>query len=64
MRPLFNDQLAMARRYANAVDSNALIVELDAVRHLEEAGEISESVARQLRQRVYALQAALEPSPS
>ena len=63
MRPLFNDQLAKARRYANAVDSNALIVELDAVRHLEEAGEISESVARQLRQRVYTLQAALDPTP-
>lgn len=56
----FKDQVAMARRYADAVDSNALIVELDAIRHLEEAGDVTEGVARQLRQRVYALQGALE----
>lgn len=62
MHPLFSEQLARARQYADAVDSNALIVELDTVRHMEEAGEVSELVARRLRQRVYALQGALEAS--
>lgn len=60
VRSGFIDQIAKARRYADAVDSNALIVELDSIRHLEESGEIAEGVARQLRQRVYALQGVLE----
>lgn len=45
---------------ANEVDANALIIELDCIRHMQESGEISEGVARQLRRRVYALQGALE----
>lgn len=60
MRPTFSEQITKARRYANAVDANALIIELDAIRHLEEAGDVSNAVARQLRQHVYALQQGIE----
>lgn len=60
MLATFSDQISKARRYANAVDSNALIIELDSVRHLEESGAISAGIAHQLRQRVYALQQGLE----
>lgn len=62
MRPTFSEQISKARRYATEVDSNALIIELDAIRHLQEAGDISEGVARQLRQHVYALQQGIEAS--
>lgn len=60
MRLTFSDQISKARRYADEVDANALIIELDCIRHMQESGEISESVAHQLRRRVYALQGALE----
>lgn len=60
MRPNFLEQFAKARRYADESDENALIVELDIIRHMSLDGEITDAVARELRSRVYAMQAALE----
>ena len=59
MRPLFGKQLLEAARYADEVDADALTIELDQIRRLQEDGAISESVAQQLRQRVYVLQITL-----
>ncbi|MCI8675617.1 MAG: hypothetical protein HFJ63_02740 [Atopobiaceae bacterium] len=60
MKANFLEQFVKARHYADEVDENALTVELEVIRHMSEAGEISDSVARELRSHVYALQASLE----
>lgn len=60
MKANFLEQFAKARHYADEVDENALTVELEVIRHMSEAGEIADSVARELRSHVYALQASLE----
>ena len=60
VEPTFGEQYDQARRYADEVDASALTTELDHIRHLQEQGEVSASIARQLRERVYALQASLE----
>lgn len=59
MRPMFGKQFIEASRYANAVDADALTTELDQIRHLQEHGEISLPVAKELRQKVYVLQMTL-----
>ncbi len=59
MEPLFGKQFAEAARYADEVDANALTIELDQIRHLQQKGDISDAVANELRQRVYALQMSL-----
>ena len=59
MRPLFGGQFAEAARYADEVDADALSIELDQIRHLQDHGEISLLVANELRQRVYVLQMSL-----
>ncbi len=46
--------------YADEVDADALSIELDQIRHLQEHGEIALPIANQLRQRVYVLQMSLE----
>ena len=46
--------------YADEVDADALSIELDQIRHLQEHGEITLPIANQLRQRVYVLQMSLE----
>ena len=56
MEPLFGKQFAEAARYADEVDADALTIELDQIRHLQDHGEISLPVANELRQRVYVLQ--------
>ena len=48
-----------AARYADEVDADALSIELDQIRHLQDHGEISLPVANELRQRVYVLQMSL-----
>lgn len=60
MQPLFAGQFAEAARYADEVDADALSIELDQIRRLQEHGEISLSIASELRQRVYVLQMSLE----
>ena len=60
MEGVFIDQFAKARNYANEADAAALSMELDSIRHLQEQGKISNDVARELRQRVYAMQLSLE----
>ncbi len=62
MRNTFPQQFAEAQRYAKEVDANALIIELDCIRQMQEEGAISNGVASQLRRRVNALQAALDGS--
>lgn len=59
MQPLFGGQFAEAARYADEVDADALSIELDQIRHLQDHGEISLPVANELRQRVYVLQMSL-----
>ena len=59
MEPLFGKQFAEAARYADEVDADALTIELDQIRHLQEHGEITLPVANELRQRVYVLQMSL-----
>ena len=59
MEPLFGKQLTEAARYADEVDADALSIELDQIRHLQEHGQITPAVARTLRQRVYVLQMSL-----
>ena len=59
MQPLFGGQFAEAARYADEVDADALSIELDQIRHLQDHGEISLPVANELRQRVYVLQLSL-----
>ncbi|MEC4174971.1 sodium:proton antiporter [Adlercreutzia sp. R7] len=59
MEPLFGKQFAEAARYADEVDADALSIELDQIRHLQEHGEISLPIANALRQRVYVLQMTL-----
>lgn len=60
MRSTLASQFEMVRRYADEADENALTIELDCIRHLQESGDISDDIARELRHRVYALQGALE----
>ena len=60
MKANFLEQFAKAHHYADEVDENALIIELEVIRRMREAGEMSEPVARELRGHVYALQASLE----
>lgn len=59
MEPLFGKQFAEAARYADEVDADALTIELDQIRHLQEHGEITLPIANELRQRVYVLQMSL-----
>lgn len=60
MRTTFGDQFRKARRFADEVDASALELELDHIRKLRQSGEISDSVARELRENVYVLQMALD----
>lgn len=60
MQPGFAAQMEKARRYADEADSNALVIELDIIRRMEAAGDISQNAARQLRREVHALQGAIE----
>lgn len=60
MQPLFGSQFTEAARYADEVDADALSIELDQIRHLQEHGEITLPIANELRQRVYVLQMSLE----
>ncbi|MBQ9068138.1 MAG: Na+/H+ antiporter [Eggerthellaceae bacterium] len=59
MRQTFKEQFAQARAYADEVDAGALAIELDEIRHLQEAGKISGEVARRLREDVYLFQMSL-----
>ena len=54
-----NETASEAARYADEVDADALSIELDQIRHLQDHGEISLPVANELRQRVYVLQMSL-----
>ena len=51
--------ITVSARYADEVDADALSIELDQIRHLQDHGEISLPVANELRQRVYVLQMSL-----
>lgn len=60
MHQTFASQFQQARRYADEVDEGALAIELDQIRELRERGEISEPIARNLREDVYLLQMQLQ----
>ena len=49
MKANFLEQFVKARHYADEVDENALTVELEVIRHMSEAGEISDSHAPYIR---------------
>lgn len=57
--PRYTPQFIQERRYADEVDANALLIELDQVRTLLEEGEITEDIAQQLRERIYVMQISL-----
>lgn len=57
--PRYTPQFVQERRYADEVDANALLIELDQVRALLESGEITEEIAQKLRERIYVMQISL-----
>lgn len=59
MSPLFRQQIADARKYADDVAENALRIELDQISRLQFEGVIDREVASHLRENVYYLQMTL-----
>ena len=60
MLQAFTSQFEAARHYADEVDAGALAIELDQIRILREKGQMTEAVARVLREDVYLLQMQLQ----
>lgn len=59
MQQTFGEQFAQARHHADDVDAAALELELDEIRRLQRAGEISPEIAARLRDEVYVFQMQL-----
>ena len=59
MRQTFGEQFRAARKHADEADTRALEIELEEIRRLRDAGEITKQQAHELRESVYLMQMTL-----